>query len=256
MIRLTWILISLALLTVSGCAYPQHRTSLAPVSRSVNTSGSPSHVYEFTLVSANIEPRQRSGHDWDEGGGQPDAFLRVYRDGSLIWESRPVTDNLNPEFNQRPRTNLRLPRDTRIRLELWDSDTASEDPIGVWQGLGLPPTALPGANARILLEGRTWLTIRIREARAFRGLGLRMYEQHPDYLEVLDVEPASPAGRAELQPGDHIIGIDGTLISDMTAGRASSEISLAGARPARLTIIRNEIEEIIELDGGYTWPSL
>jgi len=256
MIRLTSLLLGLALACLSGCAYPQHRTSMAPVSRSVNTSGSPPYVYEFTLVSANIEPRQRSGHDWDDNAGLPDAFLRVYRAGTLIWESRPVNDELNPEFNQRPPTNLRLPSNVTIRLELWDDDTASEDPIGVWQGLGLPPTALPGANARILLEGRSWLTIRIREARAFRGVGLRQYEQHPDYLEILDVEPASPAGRAELLPGDHITGIDGRLIADMTPGEASSQISLAGARPARLAIERNGIAEIIELDGGYTWPSL
>jgi membrane-associated protease RseP (regulator of RpoE activity) len=167
-----------------------------------------------------------------------------------------VNDELNPEFNQRPPNNLHLPRDVTIRLELWDADVASEDPIGVWQGRGLPPTALPGANARILLEGRSWLTIRIRQARAFRGLGLRQYEQHPDYLEVLDVELASPAGRAELQAGDHITGIDGRLVADMTAGEASSQISLVGARPARLAIERNGIAEVIELDGGYTWPSL
>jgi len=254
--RHSYLFLSLGLALVAGCFYPKHQTSLTPISRSVSTTGAPDHIYEFTFVSANIEPRQRSGHSWDDGGGLPDAFLRVYRNDTLIWESRTVSDTLNPEFNQRPPSNLRLPSSANLRLELWDSDTGSEDPIGIWQGRGLPPTALPGANARILLEGRTWITIRLRSPRAFRGLGLSEYELRSDYVLVHQVEPNSPAGRAELRSMDRITAIDSRPLSDMRPGEATSQISLAGNGPSRLTIVRDGVEEIAELDGGYTWPSL
>ena len=228
---------------------------MMPVSSSVNTSGAPEYVYDFRLVAANIQPLQRSGHEWDEGNGAPDPFLRVYRNDELLWESRPVQNETNPEFNQRAPTNLRLPSNANIRLELWDADAAGEDPIGVWSGRGLPPTALPGANARVLLEGRSWLTISVDDPRAFRGLGLTRYEQRSDRLEVLEVEANSPAGRAGLVEGDEIVAIDSRRIQDLPPGRAASEISLSGSRQARLTIRRDGVEEILELDGGFTWPS-
>jgi hypothetical protein len=228
---------------------------MMPVPSSTHTSGAPEYVYDFRLVAANIQPLQRSGHEWDSDEGAPDPFLRVYRDDELIWESRPVQNQTNPEFDQRAPTNLRMPSTASIRLELWDADPAGEDPIGIWTGRGLPPTALPGANARILLEGRTWLTIRIAAPRAFRGLGLTRYEQRSDFLEVVDIEPNSPAGRSGLVPGDHIVAIDSRRISDLPPGRAASEISLSGSRQARLTIERDGVEEVLELDGGFTWPA-
>src|SRR5688500_7389384 len=96
---------TLALVLIGmGCAYPRRTTSLSPVRGEINTSDIPDDLWAFTLVSAQITPRQRSGLPWDEGDGRPDPYLKIYRADELVWES-PVREDSNA-----PRWNTTLPQ--------------------------------------------------------------------------------------------------------------------------------------------------
>lgn len=240
----------------AGCAYPRRSTPLAPVTSNIESSQQPTDVWQLTVVGAQIPPRQRSGLPWDEDEGAPDPFVRIYRDDELLWESEPVDDTNEPQWNAQLPDNVWVPRDHELRIELWDKDPAIGDPIGIWRHHGLPETAQPGAEARIMLEGRAMVGIRVDPPRAQRGLGLSLYEVRSDSLVVIEVVRHSPAGRAGVRAGDRIVAIAGQPVEDLGEARAATALSQAGVRQESLTLERNGARVDVELDGSYVWTSM
>src|SRR5690348_8477283 len=72
-------MVLVAQLALVGCAYPQRTTALMPVRSDVSPSDIPDDLWAFTLVSATVPATQRSGLPWDEGGGRPDPYVKIYR---------------------------------------------------------------------------------------------------------------------------------------------------------------------------------
>jgi len=241
-----------------GCAYPRRSTSLAPASGAADESSPPGFVWALEVVSGVVPPRKRGGATWDEDGGLPDPFVRLYRDESLVFETAIVEDQLEPEWTATPERNVVLPPDVDLRFEMWDSDRGvNSDPIGIWRGRGLPSTALPGADARITLEGGAQLLVRVHRAKAHRGVGIQLYEVRSDRLIVLEVIEHSPAGRAGIQPGDLVVAIGGDTVEDLGEARAASALSLAVDRSLRLTVEHpNGQRDQIELDRGLVWLTM
>ncbi|HUG36050.1 MAG TPA: PDZ domain-containing protein [Candidatus Limnocylindrales bacterium] len=246
-------------LTLVGCVYPRRGTSLSPVrsERSTSSFDAPPHVYQLTIVNAQIRPRKSGDLAWDEGEGLPDAFVRLYRGEALIFETETLDDTLTPEWNAALPRNVRLPPSERIRIEVWDRDTVGSDPVGIYNGQGLPATALSDADSRIMLEGGSWLTIRANPPRPHRGLGIEEYEVRPDELRVLRVLPYSPAGRAGIEPGDRIVAIGDDRVSAMNDNQAASALSMAASRQSRLTV-KDESgrERQVDLDRGFVWLTM
>lgn len=238
-----------------GCAYPRRSTSLAPAREGSTGLNAPSHVWQLRFISATIPPRRRGGMDWDDDGSRPDPFIRLHRGTELVWESETRRDALDPAFNQTLPRNIRLPPSEELRIELWDSDGGpSNDPIGVWRGQGLPPNALPDADARINLEGGAALMFRVLSPRPHRGVGIELYEVRGDELLVLEVIDSSPAGRAGIERGDRIVAIGGQAVDDMTEAQAASAISMAADRQQSLTVKKpGGQQEQVDLDRGYVW---
>jgi C-terminal processing protease CtpA/Prc len=118
----------------------------------------------------------------------------------------------------------------------------------------MPPTAVPGAEGRIMMAGGAYLSIRISNPQAYRGVGITSFEQRPGELLVVSVETHSPAGRAGIVPGDRIIAIGAETIDALGPQRAAGALSMASDRHAALRV-RNErgVERTVELDRGYTW---
>lgn len=243
---------------VSGCAYPRRSTSLTPAREGDTGLNAPAHVWQVRFVSATIPPRRRGGMAWDEDGSGPDAFVRVYRGSEVVWESDVRPDALDPGFNQTLPRNLRVPPSEELRIELWDSDGGpSDDPIGVWRGQGLPPNALPDADARVNLEGGAAVMFRVMSPRAHRGLGIELYEVRSDALRVLEVIETSPAGRAGIEPGDAIVAIGGQRVDDMNEAQAASALSMAAERSQSLTVRKpSGQEEQVDLDRGFVWLTM
>lgn len=253
------LLVLLALLVAGGCVYPRRGTSLTAIrsDRSAGSLSAPADVWKLTVVSAQVRPRRPGDLTWDDGGGLPDVFVRIYRNEELLFETETINDTLTPEFDASPAQNVRLPMGTPLRFEVWDADTVGADPIGIHRTNGLPQNAVPDADARIMLEGGSWLTIRISAPRAHRGLGIAEYEVRPDELVVVRVEPYSPAGRAGIEPGDRIVAIGDQRVSTLNEAQAASALSMSVTRQSQLTVMNAQgRERQVDVDQGYVWLTL
>jgi membrane-associated protease RseP (regulator of RpoE activity) len=209
------------------------------------------------LKAAEVPPRQRSGLAWDDDGdGLPDPFVRILIGDRLVYESETVDESLAPEWGSVLTKNIAVPAGSVLRVELWDRDGLTHDAIGTWSNQGLPATALPDADARLLLEGGATLVFRVQRPRPHRGVGVRLYEFRGDALLVLEVEERSPAGRAGLRAGDRIVVIGGQTVDELGEARAATALSLASQRHESLTVVRESGREELELDQGYVWLTL
>ena len=241
-----------ALTLLLGCVHPVRSTAMVPVPAGENPTP-PTDLVRLELVAAEIPPRQRSGLAWDDDGTPPDAQLRVYRGEELLYESAVAADNLRPEWSGEISENPPLRRSARIRIELWDVDGTFDQPIGTWRGRGIPGTALVDAPWRILLEGRASLVLRRKLPVAHHGTGIPRFEERGDALYITDVIPFSPAGRAGLQGGDQIVGIEGRSVAELGLGRAVSLLSQAWREGYRLDILRGEARHEVTLDSDPIW---
>ncbi len=249
-----------ALLAVA-CVYPKRSTALS--SATVNGESSldvPANTFTLVVVAAEVPRRNRGNLAWDDSEGLPDPFARIYRDDELIYETPVAEDTLTPEWNATLPRNFFLSSTSRLRIEVWDRDTVGSDPIGTYRQVGLPSNAIAGesasAHVRLMLEGGAQITLDLQNPHAFRGVGILEYEVRGDSLLVTRVETHSPAGRADIRPGDHIIAIGGDTVSALGEARAASAISLASDRGTSLRVQRGSSTRVIELDRGFVWPTM
>lgn len=259
MVRFTLVSLFLAVvIAVPSCAYPRRATSLSEVHTSAGGVGEPANVYWMTIVSAQVPERNRGNSNWDDGGGRPDPFVRVYRDDVLVFESSTQDDTITPAWNQDLPQNIEIPPNASFRLEVWDRDAVGADPIGIYRGHGRPPNALPGVDARILLEGESYLTIHLEEPHAHRGIGISGFEVRGDELVVVSVLAHSPAARAGIVAGDRIVSIGGRSVADLGAQQATGALSMAAERHQDLSVISANQTQAhdVELDHGYVWLTM
>lgn len=251
-------LIALSALIATGCIYPRRSTSLTPVARTdAGMISAPSDIWQLTIVGAEISPRKRGDLPWDEGGGAPDVFVRVYRGEALLFETPVEGDSHTPAWGATLPSNVHLPPGTALRFEVWDQDTVGADPVGQLRSRGLPQNAIPDADARLLLEGGSYVTIRVSAPRPHRGVGIEQYEVRPDALVVMRVATHSPASRARLVPGDAILAIGDRQVSAMTDAEAASALSMASQRQSALTVRgANGREREVQLDRDFLWQTM
>jgi hypothetical protein len=246
----------LALGSLSACAYPRRSTPLSTVSHDVAKGdvSAPPELWRFVLVRADIPPTQRSGLPWDEDGG-PDPFMKLMVDGRELWESPRLNDTTHPQFDTGPETNLALPRNTRLRFELWDKDGVTSEPIGIYEGRILGD-AIVGTDVLIKLEGGATLTVRVEKPAPLVGTGIAQYEIRRHAMVVLKIVPNSPASRAGITPGDRITEIDGKLLDELRGGKAESALAQASQNGSELTLEKDGAYRRVKLDNGYVWLSM
>lgn len=255
---------SLLALALAGCAYPRRTVSLTEVSDADSAaSEAPNDVWQLHILNAQLAPEQRGGLRWDEDGSLADPFVRILRNGVLIWQTPVVQNNINPEWNAVLPENIWAPNDQTLRFEVWDKDQVirneglAGDPIGVVQFQGMPPNALRDAVASLRLEGNATLQIQVTAPRPRRGVGITRIEERSNSLIALDVIERSPAGRAGIHRGDKIVRVDGERVADIGPERAASALSLAGIRGGRLEVLSADgPPRTVELDRGYVWLTM
>ena len=246
----------LALCVLSGCAYPRRSTLMHPAPASAEPVDTPSGLWSIRLVEAHLPESRGGGLPWDSDGTGPDPYIRLVIDERVVWES-PVQENTrNPQWNVTLPRSVRIAAGSKLRLELWDQDTASADPAGVFSSLGLPANAMPNARARLPLGNLGTVTITVSAPKAWKGLGVN-YEQRSDALVVRAVEPFSPAARAGITVGDRVVAIGESRVEQLTAARAASDLSLAVDRGSALTVADQQGKEReVQLDRGYLWLTM
>lgn len=250
---------ALAALSGYACAYPRRTTSVIPVAQPPSGSSldAPPDLYTLTIASAQLHPQNRGAIPWDDNGGLPDVFVKVYRNDELVWESPTIDDDIHPQWNVSLPRNFRLTADDRLRFEVWDRDPVGGDPVGIYRHVGPPANALPGAEARLILEGDSFLSVHFDPPRPHHGVGIRSYEVRDGEFLVLEVEPSSPAGRAEIAVGDHILAIGGHTVSELGAQRAAGALSMSSERREALRIrTQRGQDRTVELDAGFIWLSM
>ena len=256
----TWFGLLLVVVLAVGCVYPRRGTSLSPVHGQRTQSGAihaPPDIWRMTIISAHVRPRMRGDMDWDDDGGLPDVFVRIYRDEELVFESEKIDDTLEPEWNVVLPQNIRTPSHSAMRFEVWDGDTVGGDPVGILRERGLPGTALPGAPTRLLLEGGSYLTIQIDNPTPHRGVGIDEYEVRPDSLLVISVNGNSPASRAGIEPGESVVAVGDERVSALGDAQAASALSMAVTRHRSLTVAdANGRERSVDLDSGFVWLTM
>ncbi len=244
-------------LLASACVYPHRGTPLAPLHEGAAEAAPPADLYRLTVGEARIEPQKRGGLPWDEGGGLPDAFVRIVRDEVRVFESEAINDSLTPRWDAQLPRNVRVAASSAMRFEVWDRDTVGSDPIGQLRTRGLPDNATPGGEVRLDLEGGGTLTIRVSAPRAHRGVGIEEYELRPDALVLVRILPSSPAARSGLRAGESIVAFDGRAVSAMSGAEATTALSMAARRSTRLHVRAVDgAERTTELDGELVWLTM
>lgn len=252
---LPWI--SVLLLLATACAYPRRETlTYAAPKVEGRIHDEPSALYTIRLIGAELPQFKGAGLAWDSDGSGPDPFLRLIIDGRQVWESPPQEDTTHPVWNITLPRNIFVSTMTNFRIEIWDKDTASSDPAGFVVRSGLPENALPNAIARLSLDNQGNVAIKVSPPTPSKGVGLR-FEIRGDGLQVLSVEPFSPAARAGVRTGDLIISIGGSSIETLGGDRAASQLSLAADRGSVLQLKDPKGHgRQAKLDGGYLWLTM
>jgi PDZ domain/C2 domain len=239
-----------------ACAFPRRTTLMHPAPQSTQPLDPPDNLWSIRFVDAQLPERKGGGLAWDNDGTGPDPFVRLYINGRKIWESPVQHDTRHPQWNVTLPRNIEVPREAAFRIELWDEDTASDDPAGVLVRSGLPDTALPGALAHLSLDNEGIVTVVVSDPHAYRGLGIE-YEQHSDALVVLAVERYSPAARAGIKVGERIVAIDASRVDTLSGARAESELSLSADRGGTLKVANAKGKEReVTLDRQNLWLTM
>src|SRR5690349_16147103 len=112
----TALLLLCCFVAASGCAYKHHTTPLQTVPNPPRTASEwPGGLYGLRLQQAEAVQVKLSGLSWDDDGTGPDAFVRLYVDKRLVWESPVQQDDDTPVWNAGPPRNVVIPKDSLFR---------------------------------------------------------------------------------------------------------------------------------------------
>lgn len=240
----------LGTLSLGSCMHETRSTPISPVEvrERGDLQSAPANVFSLRIIEATVPELNRGGMQWDDDR-LPDVYVKVFRDGQQLFESETIRNTLNPRWDAVLPRNVLVDRDAHFRFEVWDRDPFSSDPIGVAQTLGRST-----GEMRFNLEQGATLTIALADPVPHRGLGLTRYEVHSGYILVVEVEPFSPAGRAQLVPGDQIISIGGQTVQELGELRTQSAIALASDRQSPLRVRKSDGQVAdVALDRGFVW---
>jgi C-terminal processing protease CtpA/Prc len=106
----------------------------------------------------------------------------------------------------------------------------------------------------VTLDSSATLTVMVDKPIPHKGVGLEV-EIRSDFLKVIGVEPFSPAARAGIRIGDHIVAIGTQRVAHMDDEESASALSLAVDRTQTLGVTdsQGQGERELKLDQGYIW---
>jgi len=246
-----------SLVAASGCAavYPEIETPMRPPPADAKLDPEPPEDLLYIQVEkAQIPRKTRDGREWDSvGGSLPDPFAIVFIDDKELFRT-PVHENtLSPTWPDSPRANYRIPIRSRMRFELWDSNTLTHRPICVHTIDNVHQQAEYGF-VDVSCESGARASIVVRHARALLGLGF-YYELRAEDVYVTRVLEESPASRVGLKPDVRIVSIQGQPTRGMDLGEVRSYINANERTGVTLDIRRPDGRtDTVTLKAGPIYP--
>lgn len=249
--------LSLLLTPACGAVYPEISTPVRPAGARLLEPPPPDDLVFLKFANARIPSRTRDGRQWDSvGGSAPDPFAKLLIDQKEILVTPVQANTLTPTWPDQPIGNYRIPRNTPVRVELWDANAINNHPICVDSIGNLLAEASNEQNLELRCDSGATLEIVVQPAHAKFGLGL-YYELGTDDIHVTRVVQESPAARANLKRGDQLMRIQGHTVKGMDADVARSLINANATTGVALTIKHRDGQSVdLTLKEGPMYPAI
>ncbi len=223
---LTWVSFVLAL-AVAGCGavYPELSSPLRPPPAGRELKPPPPDDLLFVgFKEARIPTTTRDGRKWDKiGGAAPDPYAILFLNNKELFRTPVQANTLSPTWPNQKKANYRIPRGSKLRVEVWDSNPVNNHPICVKNLSSLKEDAYQGEVAFDCDSGAS-VTLRVEPAHAKIGLGF-YYELRTERIFISRVIAESPAGRLGMAKGDEILEIQDKPVSSFEDGDAQSLVN-------------------------------
>ena len=208
-----------------GAVYPEVSTPVRPAGQRVLDPPPPDDLVFLKFAGATIPTRTRDGRQWDSvGGSAPDPFAKLLIADRELLQTPVQANTLSPTWPDQRVGNYRIPRNTPVRIELWDSNPINNHPICVEAIGNILAEASEEQVVDLRCDSGATIQLVVQRAHAKFGLGL-YYELGSDAIRITRVVGESPAARAKLQRGDQLMQIQGRSVKGMDADTARSAIN-------------------------------
>jgi hypothetical protein len=210
---------------VAGCpaVYPELGTRTRKIVDGQALDPPPPDDLRFLkFVSGRVPPRTRDGRSWGgAAGSMPDPYAKLILNGKELLRTSSQSDTLEPTWPGAPGGNFRIVPGDKIRVELWDSNSINDQPIGV-RDVGHPTEDHRlSRQIRVELEGGGELVLAFEPAHAVYGLGL-WFELRTTSCFITRMMAGSPAERAGVKGGDEVLQIAGREVKAMSSDEVRS----------------------------------
>jgi hypothetical protein len=229
-----------------GCAavFPRYTTATRAVPEAMSEGGGltppPDTLHHLSVLRAECERTTRDGRPWDDDAG-PDLFVVISRNGTEVFRTRTIQNRLDPSWDaERDAVELFVRETDTLRVELREDDgaLAPSELVGLREFRGtIPGEARNGGGWSIRLEGGATVVLSSRAPHPRLGMGVT-FEYRTDYLVLVEVAEAGPAGAAGLRAGDRVTRINGTPVSNLAEIDVRQAMDRAMMREVSLVIER------------------
>jgi PDZ domain/C2 domain len=250
-------LLALAAVTACGAVYPEISTPTRPAGSRRLEPPPPDDLVYLKFGSAKIPTRTRDGRQWDSvGGSAPDPFAKLIVDEKEILVTPVQANTLAPTWPDQKLGNYRIPRNTPVRVELWDSNPINNHPICVESIGNILAEVSTEQNVELRCDSGATIELVVQPAHAKFGLGL-YYELGTYDVRVTRVVNESPAARAKLTRGDQLTRIQGRDVKGMDPESVRSLINANVSTGVTFTVKHaGGSEEQLTLKDGPIYPSI
>lgn len=249
--------LGMALLAACGAVYPEISTPVRPAGTRRLEPPPPDDLVYLKFVNAQIPTRTRDGRQWDSvGGSAPDPFAKLIIDDKELLQTPVEANTLHPTWPDQKLGNYRIPRNTAIRVELWDSNAINNHPICVESIRNILAEVSAERNLELRCESGATIELAVQPAHAKFGLGL-YYELGTYDIRITRVVGESPAARAKLKRGDQLLRIQGRAVKGMDPESARSLINANVSTGVTFTVKQADgAEADVTLKDGPLYPTV